>query len=296
MDTNLVAIQMELTNACQLDCAECPHRIMSRKTGMMNIDTAKLLVEEGLAYKRDIGFNLNGLGEPLLYPHLAELIYFMQEKGVVHFDLFTSLSAPTKNVEKVFKAIAETKMDITLAITKHQYDLHGDCQVNEEQFQKHFEIALNTPGKIAKHIHMNATKFHTSEFLDSFLAHYRKFLPNDNVHYTKQINPWFNLVKDMGSAEWGSEAPNMNRNICDYPFILFHVGWDGKVIICCTDDVDEELVLGEVKEKGDLRKIWEGPKLQEIRDKFNNYVIDTAPCTKCERTAWSRPSELIQIG
>jgi radical SAM protein with 4Fe4S-binding SPASM domain len=296
MNTNLIAVQMELTNACQLDCAECPHRIMSRKVGVMDLDLAKLLIEEGLLYRRDMGFTLSGLGEPLLYPHLPELIYFMKTKGVAYYSLFTSLSAPTKNVERVFKAISDTGISGQFAITKHFYDGHGDYQVDEDQFQKHFDMALKLPGNVDKHIHMNATKFHTSEFLDSFLKHYRQFLPHDNVHFTKTINPWFNTVKDMASMEWGADLGCLTKSICDYPFILFHVGWDGKVIICCTDDVDEESDLGEIKEKGDLRKIWEGPKLQEIRDKFNNYIVDKAPCTKCERTLWSRPSQdLIQI-
>lgn len=288
MDKNLVAVQMELTNACALDCAECPRRAMSRKVGMMNLDTAKLIVEEGVAYKKDIGFNLNGIGEPLLYPHLPELIQFMQEKGVVHFDLFTSLVASTKNVEQVFEAIGNTNIDVLLAITKHAYDSTGTNQIKEDMFEKNFEIVLKAQGKINKHIHMNATKYHTSEFIDSFLENYRQFLPKDNVHYTKQINPWFNLVTDMASVEYGAEEPNTCKNICDYPFNVLHVGWDGKVIICCTDDVDEECVLGEIREKGDLVKIWEGQKLQEIRDKFNNYIIDIAPCNKCNRTAWAR--------
>jgi hypothetical protein len=294
LNESLVAIQMEVTNACQLDCAECPHRVMSRKIGMMDLNLAKLLVDEGLAYKRDIGFNLNGLGEPLLYPHLPELIRYMQEKGVVHFDLFTSLSAPTKNVERVFEAIASTNIDVTLAITKHLFDPNGECQVEEEQFQKHFEIALATPGKIAKHIHMNATKFHTKQMLDEFCAYYRQVLPHDHVHYTEQINPWFNLVRDMASTEYGYDKGSLSKTVCDYPFILLHVGWDGKVIICCTDDVDEECVLGEFKESGDLRRIWHGPVLEEIRNKFNNYIIDTAPCVKCSRTEWARVR--VQVG
>jgi len=40
MQHKIEAIQLELTNACGLDCAECPRRYMTRKVGMMDFELA----------------------------------------------------------------------------------------------------------------------------------------------------------------------------------------------------------------------------------------------------------------
>ena len=291
MKEALCALQIELTNTCQLSCAECPRRFMTRQVGNMDFELAKLLIDEGLEYKKDMGFNLNGIGEPLLYPHLSELIYYMAEKGVKHYDLFTNLAVNSNSVYSVFKAISETPMDVTLAISMHLYDDSGNLhKPTEANFDKNFgiitELIENKPN-VHTHISMIDTKYHTEDIIAKFHTLFRTFLLPENIHVIRQLNPWFDLVKDMAGKN-GYDLGCVTPSVCDYPFILFHVGWDGKVIICCTDDVNEECVLGEVKEKGDLRKIWHGEKLEQIRKDFNEYKINIAPCNRCHRTLFAR--------
>jgi hypothetical protein len=101
------------------------------------------------------------------------------------------------------------------------------------------------------------------------------------------LNPWLGLVADMGfngKCDFGSDT----YNCCDYPFTTLHVGHEGNVIICCTDDVNAECVLGEIKQKGDIKKIWESENFERIRNLFyNGFYNDPAqvikPCNKCNR-------------
>src|SRR3990167_4317872 len=116
MQHKIEAIQLELTNACGLDCAECPRRYMTRKVGMMDFELAKLIALETLKYNYYAGFNLNGLGEPLLYSYLPEFIeYLCSLKKDVHFDLFTGLVADTEQIKIVMRVIKDSKCDVTLA-------------------------------------------------------------------------------------------------------------------------------------------------------------------------------------
>ena len=287
-ETNLVAVQMELTNACKLNCAECPRYLMTRPVGMMDWNLATLLVDEGTAYNREIGFNVNGLGEPLLYKHFAPLIYYMAGKSVHHIDLFTSLSAPEKIVKPAFEAFRQTGLPVMLAITKHIYDGHGKRQVDDAQFDDYLEAAIAMPATVDRHIGIVLNKYHQPEDVVEFEERYKAKFKEGNFHVIRQLNPWFNLVKDMASAEYGASPASLEPNICDYPFILLHVGWNGDCIICCTDDVDGEGIMGHIKEPGDLKRVWMGEKYQHMRARHNAYIIDMAPCNKCERTAWAR--------
>lgn len=296
MKEALCAIQMELTNSCQLACAECPRRFMGRQVGNMDFELAKLIVEEGLEYRKDMGFNLNGLGEPLLYPDLEKFIYYMALKQVVHFDLFTNLLVSSTVVESIAKAIKDSNIDVTLVMTLHLYNERGNKYNTDKLFEKNLKIILNTlghSGKVKSHISMIDTKYHIdNDFVfDKFI---NMGLPKENIHKIERLNPWFGLVESMAGKS-GYDVGCNTPSICDYPFILFHVGWDGKVIICCTDDVNEECVLGEVKSKGDLRRIWYGEKLEQIRKDFNEYKINIAPCDRCNRTLFARRSDLLLI-
>jgi len=284
MDTNLIALQIELTNACKLACAECPRYLMSRPVGVMKPELMKILIKDALAYKKDIGFNVNGLGEPLLYPHFAEMVDFMAAEGATRFELFTSLVAPERLVNAAFDAIQRNdKIKVQLAITKHLYDGHGKRQIVDEQFDKFLERALELHDKVDKHMGIVLTKYHTQDDITEFTERYSGFFHKDNFHIIKNLNPWFNLVQDMASLEYGSAGVSLNKHVCDYPFILLHVGWNGDVIICCTDDVDGECVLGKIEKEGDLLEVWFNDKFKEIREKHNAYIIertDLRPVTR----------------
>lgn len=287
MKTELVALQIELTNACKLACAECPRHLMSRPVGVMKLDLVKALVLDGIEYNPKIGFNVNGLGEPLLYPWFSEVVEFMDAQGAQHLELFTSLVATPRQIEKAFTALAKAKVHTQLAITKHLYDNQGRRQVDDAQFDAAMEQVFALGDHVDRHIAIVLTKYHTWDDIDEFKAKYAHRFPEKNFHVIRQLNPWFNLVKDMAHPDFGA-MPNPKRNICDYPFILLHVGWNGDVILCCTDDVDGECVLGKIEGRGDLRKVWHGEAMEEMRRKHREYIIDMTPCNKCGRTEWAR--------
>lgn len=288
MEAALAACQLEFTNACKLACAECPRILMSRPVGIMPLELVKIIVRDAIDYNPNIGFNVNGLGEPLMYPYFSEAIQYMQSCNAKHVDLFTSLVAQDKMVYKAMDAIEASNMHFTICVTKHLYDNHGTPQIEDKDFDSKLMRVLALRSDVDRHIGMVLTKFHTPEDVETFTRRYEGTVKKGNFHIIKHLNPWFNLVKDMASAEFGADPDQIHRNICDYPFILLHVGWNGDVIICCTDDVDGECVLGHIKEPGDLKKVWHGDLMNEIRRKHNAYQIDMAPCTKCSRTAWAR--------
>ena len=296
MDTNFVAVQIELTNACSCACAECPRENhMTRSVGMMDLDLAKMIVDDALAMKPDCGFNLNGLGEPLLYKRMPELLRHMESRGAKHVDFFTSLKAPEKLVDALYETMKDLKMNVMLAITKHIYNVNGGENLDLQAFQRNFELMMKLPPAhpdtrigVERNIGIVANKYHSRVELDEFKEFYGKWLPPESIHVIEQLNPWLGYMGDAAHPDFGPSPPSLGKNVCDYPFILLHTGWDGECLVCCHDDVVGELSLGKIEKPGDLRRIWEGPEYQALRAKHNAYDIDMAPCNHCERTAWAR--------
>jgi len=316
MQHKIEAIQLELTNACGPICAECPRRYMTRKVGMMDFELAKLIALETLKYNYYAGFNLNGLGEPLLYSYLPEFIeYLCSLKKDVHFDLFTGLVADPEQIKRVVRVIKDSKCDVTLAMTYHPFNSKGEFQeVKMELMIKNFLELYHELGSIErvhKHIALIKTKYVHNGIEKEFVERFRQMLPDDNIHVIKNMNPWLDLVKEM-AGEDGYDTGCLTPSVCDYPFILPHVLWDGTICICCTDDVQGECTFGKIEKEEDLTRIWNCEALTRIRHLFKNsfefpegielpkhYLGDEIksqektkqimePCNKCNRTAWLR--------
>ena len=72
---------IELGNVCNLHCLMCPREFIYGKEmdkGFMPLEKALRIVDELYPYLDSIG--LTGLGETILYPHLAEVARYIKQK------------------------------------------------------------------------------------------------------------------------------------------------------------------------------------------------------------------------
>lgn len=75
-------LQLEVTSACNLSCAMClvSYRpAVNRAEGAMSPELFRRLIDGNPELTR---LTLQGLGEPLLQPHLAEMVAYAKERGI----------------------------------------------------------------------------------------------------------------------------------------------------------------------------------------------------------------------
>ena len=93
---------VELTSHCNFRCGWCPLSRMRRKSGAMPLDRAKVVLDQIAAYQKSHPIYslyteirnpvfLHIMGEPLLYPHLFEVLEYGRAHGV-EFCLITNAS------------------------------------------------------------------------------------------------------------------------------------------------------------------------------------------------------------
>src|SRR3972149_11726041 len=185
LETKIVAIQLELTNACPLaKCAECAYRYMERPVGNMSIDFAKMVIDGAVeAFGIGINFNLNGLGEPLSYPNLAEVIRYIGQKAPQgRIELFTSLIGPPERIKDVCKALLEVNNNVLLATTCHIRDDEGNIlkkTANHFQFPTVYNLLGNIP-RIDLHVATNVSIYTTLEDIAVFNEVFLPILGKDN--------------------------------------------------------------------------------------------------------------------
>lgn len=286
LETGVVAIQLELTNHCLLDCAECAFHFQSRPKGHMPIDFAKMVVDGGVEAFGSISFNLNGLGEPLSYKPLPDVIRYIGKRSPTsRIELFTSLATSEAQGEAVAKALAEVPNPVLLASTIHSYGHDGEIMKHAGKAGPVLAIFRRILGDLPRidfHVALNRTKYTTAEQAERFKEGFLSMFGEDKVHVVERLDSWLGYVKNAGP---GGYSDVLESAVCDYPFRVLHVGWNGDVLICCTDDVDGELKLGTIREAADVKKIWFSPLLDEIRLRHNALnVKGLTPCDRCGRT------------
>ena len=286
LQTDIVAIQLELTNVCPLaTCAECAYRHMERPIGNMPLDFAKMVIDGAVeAFGTGINFNLNGLGEPLSYPHLAEVIRYIGQKAPQgRIELFTSLIGPAERITEVCKALLEVNNNVLLATTCHIRDAEGEVlkkTANHFQFPTIYSMLGNVP-RIDLHVATNVSIYTTEEDIKTFNDVFLPILGKDKVHVIERLDSWLEYIRPVAKECSDVTSPA----VCDYPFKVMHILWDGRVNLCCTDDVTLEFEIGQIKVKEDIKAIWFSPVIELLREKHNNLdVAGQVPCNRCGRT------------
>src|SRR3972149_3902216 len=286
LENAIVAIQMEVTNACPLaDCAECAYRFMSRPIGHMDFELAKTIVDGAVeAFGTGINFNLNGLGDPMSCLKLPDLIRYIGQKAPNgRVELFSSLVGSKERIEAVCKALDEIPNNVLFASTCHLRDDKGNIM---EQTAKHFQFdtvfnMLGSNPRIDLHVAMNRSIFTTGEDIGTFNWIFLEALPKDKVHFIERLDPWLEYIRPFAVECSDVTGPA----VCDYPYRVLFVEWNGTVTICCTDTIKDELVIGTIKTKEDVKNIWFSPLMEELRQRHNNLDVDgLAPCNRCGRT------------
>lgn len=291
LDVGIVAAQIELTNTCPLACAECAYVHQTRPKGHMDFGFFTMLVDGCREAFGTINYNLNGLGEPLNYPQLAQAIrYIGQVSPASRIELFTSLVTSIRRAEEVAEALASVPNPVLLASTIHSYGVDGEIMTQAHHagpvlslFRKRFAGM----SRIDFHVAMNRTKFVTDDMADAFTAGFLPIFGQEKTHIVDKLDRWLGFVDGMAGP--GGYSDVTSPGVCDYPFKVLHVAWNGDVLICCTDDVQGELRLGTIKEPSDIVRIWQSDRYQAIRARHNDLdVKGLSPCDRCGRTAGYR--------
>ncbi|MBI2877039.1 MAG: radical SAM protein [Candidatus Tectomicrobia bacterium] len=75
-------VHMELTNACNFDCAFCPNSLMTRRKGSMELSLAQKVIDELAREQLAQKLTFHVMGEPLLHPRIFEILEYGRRQGV----------------------------------------------------------------------------------------------------------------------------------------------------------------------------------------------------------------------
>lgn len=259
-------ISLELTNNCNLKCPYCANGTLTRPKKYIEWALLEKIVDECAERQYDLAW-LHGVGEPLLWDKLEEVITLIKRKGAGagSFGTNGTLLYPERVKRLLDAGLDSIYVSIdTLDPEVYKNTRGGKLEKVIDNIQQMIRLVPNTfkiTVALMNHKDYRLTKETLSQFERIFGRH-------ENVRTNLVQNQLFpSAPGDYRIAE------NHKTQTCQSPVDYLFIALDGRAAICCMDQ-DVLHSLGNVAERS-IHDIWFDPKNQTT---FRNTALGVFSC------------------
>lgn len=268
-------VMIENTNVCNANCIFCPHKIMKRKVGVMNMGLFKKIIEECKKVKIEY-VTIYGFGEPLLDKQFFERVEYTKSVGIQRVTTNTNgMYLDEEKIEKVFNSgLDEIYVSFDAATSKTYKKIRPGLD---------FQIVKKNILNLVKERERRQSK--KPEIVLSYVE------SRDNKHEIKKyIKQWKGMVDNIsvsfiqnwtGDIESGEILMGGRRDPCRLLWTDMVISWNGDVPLCCND-YGNRMILGNINDQS-IKEVWGGDKLRIIRELHKGGEFEKINiCAKCE--------------
>jgi len=287
LDIQTAKVAVELTSRCNLRCSMCPMNHLRRP----EMDMPWWLVEKVAADFRAHGLVVNWLhemGDPLLFPRLAEAI-----------DLFPGCSVSTNAMlldEGMGRELVETSLRrIRLCVdtvNAQAYPLIRRGGIFDRvvaNIRTFLEVSKNSSMRV------EIQRMITLDTAQETVRQFREFFQLDRYPQAVVIEK---TCEPLDTADETAMHESFYGCFQGYPFKWFIVLADGRVTHCCYDAHGEQ-PIGDMKTQT-VQEILDSVTIDRYMDSFKAQDWKTLPrCGECYKNSAGRPpfyDQLIQLG
>lgn len=275
---------VEITSICNLACSFCPPT--SRKASFIKKEQFEYILEQIRPHTKYIYLHVKG--EPLLHPHIDQLLEISHEKGF-KVNITTNGTLITKNREKLLGKKALRQINFSL----HSFDGNegsenrekylGDILSFVREASKEKVIISFRLWNLDRDNQKNEEKNRNRETLEilekEFNLDYKieeRIQPGKGIQVAERI-----YINQDHEFEWPSlHAPEDDgRGFCYGLRTQAAILVDGAVVPCCLDG-EGVMKLGNIY-KTSFSEIIEGKRATQIFDGFSRREAVEEMCRKC---------------
>lgn len=276
-----IHLDIETSSICNLRCPMCFCTIDLEKGkqgkikhGLMDMERYCKIIDEA-ARIGVYSVKLNWRGEPLMNPHIVEMVQYAKNKGII--DIMINTNGVNLN-DKLSESLIEAGLDKIFfsvdSIDAEQYEkirvgakfnetinkIKRFCEINDEKGHPVYT-------RVQK-VLLNETENENQEFIEFFSKIVDQIAFEDYIPYGK-----LKLGKMVDTKEKISFA-------CSMLWQRVMITWDGEYMLCCPSG-EESVAIGH-NDKETIEEFWNGAKTQKIRELHKNgeyYKVDM--CKNC---------------
>ena len=279
-----ISAKIELTSKCNLNCSFCGTSGYLRTKGYMDFSLFKKISRDlKKSGVKEIGVFY--LGESLLYPKLAEAIFFLKKDLGFKWVFLTTngvLANPLLLKEIMKSGLDSLKFSFNSYSPENYKKITGTSGSNYDTVIKNIKTAYNIREKNGFSCGIYASSIYYSDtFYKKMSKSLEKIKPYIDEHY------WLPLYSHAGySSDHTEHVGNTGRLSnpqspipCWTLFNEAHITYDGKLSACCFDQ-EGKFIMGDLKLNSFL-ECWNSPRFQKLRKDHIDKKIKNTVCADC---------------
>lgn len=276
-------LHLEPTSNCNLRCVMCPQSTGALKgNGYMDMNLYRKIIDEAREFVLEI--NLFFRGEPLLHPHIVDMVRIARDAGIaVHVNTNATLLRG-----EIVGGLLDAGLDkLTISFDAGEREQYEQMR-RGAKYEKTLENVMTfLKAKAARGASKPYTTIQVIRFFDP--SQPRPTVPEPFVHLfdglpVDEFDPlwahgWAGTMKE--TADFKAAPYGHNYFPCNWLWKSLAICWDGKVATCCGDFGPED-VFGDLN-SDTLRGIWNGPQMVRIRTLQREGKLGQLPlCQGCD--------------
>jgi hypothetical protein len=287
LDLSTAKIGVELTSRCNLRCGMCPMGNLGRPED----DMPWWLVEKVAADFRENGIQarwLHEMGEPLLYPRLAEAIDLFPGAGV-------STNVMMLDESYGRELLATSLQRIRLCVDTVKAEVYPEIRRGGRWTEVVDNIRTFLELSKGHDIRVEIQKMVSLKTADETVGDFEDFFEIERYPQARVIEKTCEGLDTTDATDLHEQYYGCFQG---YPFRWFVVLSDGRVTHCCYD-YDGSQAIGDMKTQT-VTEILASDRIPQLMEAFKTRDFDILPrCGECYKNTSGRAvvvDQLIRIG
>lgn len=270
---------IELTNACNHQCAFCANSKMTRKKGSIKESFLKRSLNEAFNEGvQEVGFYTTG--EPFMAKNLDQYVRWAKEIGYRYVYLTTNgaLATPERVKPVLDAGLDSIKFSINAGTRETYKMIHGKDE---------FDLVINNLSFIAEYRRKNNLKLN---IFTSFIM--SKYTEGEKEKFIEKIGSLADEMIFLDVCNQGGMMYEINellalengkykvKNLpCSLLFNSINITYEGYLTACCID-FQNYLVVADLN-KTTLKEAWYSDAFKELREKHLSNSLEKTLCYNC---------------
>lgn len=273
-------LNIEPTNACNLNCMMCPREKSKRKVGFISIDLYKKIIDECANHKKLFRLFLQKDGEPLLHPDIVEMVRYAKEKKVAkHVSIITNGVALKEELAEGLIKAGLDEIIFSIDTTDPQKYIKIKGKDHLEKVEKNIENLIKIRSSLkAKNPYIHARIINMNLSEEELTSFRNRWAIADDIDLIP-FHTWHSAIE--GELTYKKNGKDIKRYPCSLLWYTGVINWDGEFSLCCID-YNSDGIVGDVNNQT-VHEIWNGEEMRKIRKYHIDGEYDKIKiCSKCE--------------
>jgi radical SAM protein with 4Fe4S-binding SPASM domain len=275
-----IRLWIETASACNLKCVMCPNKcVAADQKGLMSLELFRKIVDECKTFASDV--YLHHRGEPLLNPHLFEMMAYASKTGL-KTRMHTNGTLLTE--EKAKKMLSSGLDLLSFSVDGFTKETYEEIRVGAN-----FETTVKNIMHIAT---LKKQSKSTKPYLVVERIDFKSRTLQPDQAKVKELEAKFleaGVDEIITKAEYNWAEPAANNaqqakryySACTFPWYAMVICADG-TLTACPQDYHALLKMGNANNQT-LLEIWNGSAYNKLRSSFMKAGDMATVCQNCDR-------------